>query len=431
MVQGQTFFHLWVSCCWWWWWFVVLLPSSCSIRNVLAFNVSPPPPSLWSRPALSVQTQTPMVVAASFSSSTFPTAKRLLWNGPCFARLPKSGRKYLMERGGWEFVDYCKAAEDNNNDLLEFVWPNKEKPKKKTHGGLHQRPSPLALIRPYPTFVTNVLDDKLLLSTSLAGTGLMPKLVHNPHNDLVDNNNNNNKNQLFFVKHRHGAQGKSVYVYTYRQLLEWWSRTTSSNSRSNFIIQHEVPPALDPDGRKFVLRCHVLLHQETNHNHNSSTESCPCRWVHRDVICLPHGARYDPTSTTTERAIHISNQGGKRNRPKPVLVQHLPPNHPAYNCLPKVQAVCASMMDTIQLPPIHKVNDDDHTTRTYFALLGVDCLVSNNNHEIQICEVNSHPALGWGTMANVANEVFARLVTDTLAIVVFGDKAESTGYQWV
>jgi len=56
---------------------------------------------------------------------------------------------------------------------------------------------------------------------------------------------------------------------------------------------------------------------------------------------------------------------------------------------------------------------------TCFALWGADLLL-DTHAEIQLCEVNSHPALGWGTMSKVPSHFFSELVQDILSILLYG-----------
>ena len=56
---------------------------------------------------------------------------------------------------------------------------------------------------------------------------------------------------------------------------------------------------------------------------------------------------------------------------------------------------------------------------TCFALLGTDLIVDSEGN-IQVCEVNSHPALGWGTMSKVPSPVFSDLVDQTLDVLLGG-----------
>ena len=61
-----------------------------------------------------------------------------------------------------------------------------------------------------------------------------------------------------YVKHRRGVKGQSVRPLARDAALHWLSEQSPAQ-RANFVVQAEVPPALLPDGRRFVLRSHVLV----------------------------------------------------------------------------------------------------------------------------------------------------------------------------
>ena len=119
-----------------------------------------------------------------------------------------------------------------------------------------------AHIRPYPRHVTDVLDDKLRLFNLFIHyqndnntESILPTHISSPEKASSD--------CLYFVKHRYGAQGKSVYVYNKSDLQSWWDRSTTN--RQDFVIQQEVLPELY-NGRKFVLRSHILMYHRNQHN---------------------------------------------------------------------------------------------------------------------------------------------------------------------
>jgi hypothetical protein len=103
------------------------------------------------------------------------------------------------------------------------------------------------MVRPLPVNLTNFLDDKLSLAQILEGSGIVPDQLLSPTEAK--------EGELYFVKHRWGAQRKSVYVYDKAQLQSWYE---NSKNAHDFVIQKEiVPPALDDQGRKFFLRSHI------------------------------------------------------------------------------------------------------------------------------------------------------------------------------
>jgi hypothetical protein len=295
--------------------------------------------------------------------------------------------------------------------LYAFVWPNKSGPQ------LDPAITHPALIRPYPKYMTDALDDKAqfaeILSTSSYSIPtwrldqFLSQTVTNKELEEASQSTSRRK-PLLFLKHRLGAQGKSVYVWSSPDEIEAWRRTKPSLNPCDFVVQQEVIPLLDQDQRKFVLRCHVLVYQ---------TGARPSRWrLHQDVICLTHASPYT-TDTKGPKSGHISQAG--KNHPPPQLLNELDEDHPACGIFDKVVSACRDIASAYR-----SILDDCPTKLagnvTCFALLGVDLLVSEQ-HEIKICEINSHPALGWGSMSSVPRHVFDRLVRNTLEIVALND----------
>ena len=132
-----------------------------------------------------------------------------------------------------------------------------------------------------------------------------------------------------YVKHRRGVKGQSVRPLARDAALHWLSEQSPAQ-RANFVVQAEVPPALLPDGRRFVLRSHVLV---------IARARAPSAYVHRDVVVLPHAA---PDSDGTQ-ASHVSQAG--RGHPPPTLLADLGAEHPAglrgAGCLRSSTSCCA------------------------------------------------------------------------------------------
>lgn len=324
------------------------------------------------------------------------SGKRLLWDGPLFGRLTKAGRCYL-ERQGWERLPSASVSSQLEEELLTFIWPNKSGPQ------FNVDTVEPAFVRPYSTSITKCVDDKLCLQETLKGFDIMPEYIKNLKDAEQDT--------LYFVKHRYGAQGKSVYVHDFSSLKAWFESCKNTN---DFVIQRQVIPALDEMNRKFVLRAHVLVYKRGG-------DSTLVAGLHKDVICLAHALPYEP-STAVPKSVHVS-QAGKKH-PTPSLVSELSTLHPAANVFPSMQSCSTTLikatMDAFNPPYIAN-------QVTCFALIGADYLVSSQG-EVKLCEVNSHPALGWGSMAAVPREVFVRLVTETLSVVVMHEPLASTGF---
>jgi hypothetical protein len=250
------------------------------------------------------------------------------------------------------------------------------------------------------------VDDKIRLSQILESrSDIAPKCITTPHEAESD--------KLYFVKHRHGAQGNSVYVYNKHELEDWWSR--SRNPR-DFVIQEEIPPALDQGGRKFVLRSHILILQRDSELYS---------FLHKTVICQHHSTPYH---NSREKSSQIS-QAGKKRHPLPVLLQDLDPQHPAAQVFPQIEWCSKQLVTTfLEATGAQNLYNIARDT-TCFALWGTDLLVDNKGH-VKICEVNSHPALGWGTMSKVPQKVFSDLIQQVLTLLMDGDleEQEDTGF---
>lgn len=344
-----------------------------------------------------------------------------LWEGPLFGRLTKSAKTFLL-RHGWQLRNNTVARGDNakpSSNRLALAWPNKSGPQ------FEMNDATAAHIRPYPKHLTDVLDDKVRMADLLLNGGpgteeILPKHLFSS-NDICPG-------KLYFVKHRHGAQGKNVRVFNSTGLKEWWSTTSNAN---DFVVQEEVVPQTY-QGRKFVLRSHVLLWHSSG-NVDSVRPSFHSR-VFDSVIVQHHAAVYDPNSVL--RSSHIS-QAGKKH-PPPQLLLELPHDHPAVDRFPEIQKASQQIIFAYQRWFDDQFVYDTNTMlslsmspeTTCFALLGVDWLLQfhrQNNDEsktrLKLCEINSHPALGWGTMSKVPSRVFSDLLEDTLNLLL----TESSG----
>jgi hypothetical protein len=327
---------------------------------------------------------------------------KVLWNGPLFGRLTAAGRTYLLHHGFQELSDpllvaaAAGAGTPQQKQRLEFVWPNKSGPQFDVNDAAAAR------VRPYPTAVTEVLDDKILLAAELLkdDSPIMPPFITHPDQATED--------KRYFVKHRWGVKGKSVYCYDKAGLLQWWSR---SKNRRYFLIQQEVPPTLW-ENRKFVLRSHLLLLHTTI---DSATPTFHA-YLHKDVIYQQHASEY----TSGAKSADVS-QAGKKH-PRPILLQNLPSDHPASTAFDKIVAVSRDLAEKFQSTV---ATDNMASDTACFALAGTDLLMDGATGNMLLCEVNSHPALGWGTMSQVDPAVFRGLIEDALSLVVLEKRPES------
>jgi hypothetical protein len=340
---------------------------------------------------------------------TMVQGQRLFWEGPLFGRLTKAGREHLIRHGFCSIPPSDVEAGRGCCERLSFVWPNKSGPQWEVDDAT------AAYIRPFPKRgATDLLDDKIELSRIFQGTDtVLPRFISTPDEAVQDS--------LYFVKHRHGAQGKSVYVFNQHELKDWWLK---AKNRHDFLIQEEIVPVLYND-YKFVLRAHILLFQRNNDGNNDGSLVA---LLHREIICQMHSVPYyQSDGSPTKNAAWISQAGGKK-LPEPLLLDNLDPSHPAARAFPEIEACSQNFAATIA-PMFSKFRNSMSPETTCFALLGGD-IVLQEDGTAKMCEVNSHPALGWGTMSKVPKNVFDSLIEDSLSILMVGDAAiEDTGYQ--
>jgi hypothetical protein len=358
------------------------------------------------------------------AENTRQNPKKILWQGPLFGRLTKSAKYHLIHRKGWVEQRSFADRKDNQQARLALIWPNKSGPQ------FAMDDSRAALVRPYPKSITDVLDDMVQLADLLRNSDIMPKYILSVNDASPD--------KLYFVKHRLGAQGKSVYVMNRTELREWWGQT---NNAHEFVVQEEVVPKLY-QSRKFFLRSHILLwHSSEKVGQDERKRTSSIHFHHHlfeEVIVQHHAALYYDHNS---KASQISNVG--KNQPSPMLLNDLPGHHPAASVYPQLVDASTHLVTVFetwfnqQLAETGQALDEHARATTIapdttcFALLGLDWLLQDNFHEkindgdkidsspqIKLCEINSHPALGWGTMSKVPPQVFTNLVEQTLDLLI-------------
>eukprot|EP00977_Amphora_coffeiformis_P008365 scaffold1893_cov220-Amphora_coffeaeformis.AAC.10 len=288
--------------------------------------------------------------------------------------------------------------------------------------------TPMAKVRPYPGHVTECLDDKKRLADLFRQSApeyrdIAPTLVTcHPNDDTITtlvSLSLPSPTGRYFVKHRWGVQGKSVYCFTRAQLVAWWANTNAKR-REDFVIQHEVAPALWGH-RKFFLRAHILVTTTTvdeGRNHHLEHKA----YVHRHIICQHHAVDYD-SDENEDKLSHTSHSGSRLKRhPLPTLTGELAPQHPASDCWQEVERVSEMLVclfrGQLEHHPSSSWMGAESSSGVCFALWGVDLLMRDDG-KVLVCEVNTHPALGWGTMANVPSQVYSDIVRDTLDILLY------------
>jgi hypothetical protein len=222
-----------------------------------------------------------------------------------------------------------------------------------------------------------------------------------------------------------------------QQLLQLQQRLKGSSR--DFVVQQEVLPML-LQGRKFVLRVHVLVvpqlahqQQQDHPDYGNPTAAAAAAagggagrvFVHEDVIVLQHAKQYDPASDYS--AVHISSRG--RQHPPPVLLAHSQlPSH--------IQQSIWQQLQGLAVHSIHAVSDQLLPTKVHpgvvlYHLFGFDCMADAAG-QVVLLEVNSYPAIASGTMSKVDVAVYNRLVGDLVRLLVLpvadGVAAEPGGF---
>jgi len=320
------------------------------------------------------------------------------WGSP-IGKLHREGLRVLTEGLGFQEVardfDCCPA----------FYWSTRRAADFPATG------VGLPLIRQLPQANSGALDDKfrcacLLNAAAFTESGLAPAtyvdlpalrdaLRATPPEDAHE--------PLYFLKHRLGVKGQAVTPMRASAMLEWL--TAQRRPSGEFVVQAEVPPALDGEGRKFVMRCHALVACRAG--------AMPAAWLHRDVIALAHASVYDLRAN--DKAVHVSQCG--RRHPPPVLLEQLPPEHPA--AAPELPARLKHLVARTLAAAAHELIPEPRCSRaTLYSVLGLDVALESGSGQPQLLEVNSYPAVADGTMGQVPTAVYTRLVRDVVALLV-------------
>lgn len=315
------------------------------------------------------------------------------WGNP-LGKLHKAGMQ-LVESFGWQ-----RTSEDNHNYVPVFCWPVR---------GAGDFPASgeacLPLIRPFPQSFSDLLDNKASLARLLSAGGrsaIHPEtwsatgfLEERPAGDITD---------VFFLKHNMGVKGNAVHPYTGTSGLIERLGSMPPRNRENFIVQRGVSPPALRNGRKWVLRAHVLLHATTHGAEEQYSAFC-----HRDVIRLEHGHLYEEGSS--KKAAHVSNAGLAKHWPTPDLL-----NHTTEECLfRQVLSLSTQMLAAIW----HTRPRGPFSPRGAHLcqIFGLD-IATDATGRAWLLEVNSYPAIAGGTMQHVEVSVYTTLVRDVLHLVV-------------
>eukprot|EP00929_Paragymnodinium_shiwhaense_P110578 TRINITY_DN7771_c0_g1_i1.p1 TRINITY_DN7771_c0_g1~~TRINITY_DN7771_c0_g1_i1.p1 ORF type:complete len:853 (-),score=194.80 TRINITY_DN7771_c0_g1_i1:167-2344(-) len=313
--------------------------------------------------------------------------RRWGWGAP-LGKLHKQALQ-LFDAAGWQ------KAEDLDTPLLPvFCWPVRKAGDFPAHGAHN---APLPLMRPFPHSFTRLLDNKIELATHLAAAGHAD--IHPPtwcaEDFLAAERLVDDESHLWFLKHSQGVKGTGVSVLAGAEALYARLEQLGEKGRRGFIVQRAVAPPALRDGRKWVLRAHVLMH---------GTSDELRAYCHKDVVLLEHARPY--TLEPGARAAHISSAG--KNWPKPVLVEE-------EDLLQQVQTLAARAFASVwQFAPRGPYAPAGAELCQVF---GLDVAVDTSGRA-WLLEVNDYPAIASGTLDHVDKAVYTNLVRDVLRLVV-------------
>lgn len=333
--------------------------------------------------------------------------RHTVWNyASPLGKLPKSALRDLVKLHDWREVD-----RDDTSAIPVFTWTTRRAADFPAIGAR------LPNVRQLPQSSTACLDDKVRLAELLADRGvdnICPPTFINPQ-ALQAALHASPADALWFVKHRFGVKGRAVQPMRSCSLTQWLQRCQDRNvPLQDFAIQQEVAPPALWEQRKFALRAHVLVACR------GETQP-PAAWMHHDVIVLPHAAPH--VAGSEEKAVQVSNVG--KHHPSPRLTTQLPSDHPATHTQlwPLLIELASRTLTAAQflLLPSPRCPES-----TLYSVLAFD--VALDAHGVPwLLEVNSHCALGDGTMAAVDASVYDRLVAHVLALLVLPGQREEVG----
>ena len=205
---------------------------------------------------------------------------------------------------------------------------------------------------------------------------------------------------------------------------------TATATSLDFAVQRAVSPPALWERRAFSIRAHCLVACRGG----ADASATDAAWLHRSVIVVPCAATLpenddddDDAGASIDKAAYVSNFG--RGHPPPALTTELPAAHPASHAAlwPRLCALarrCLAASAAELLPP----PAERCPRSTLYALLALD-IVLDASGAPWLVEVNSHPAMGDGTMAAVRPAVYTGLVADVVALLVDGADAAGTGFE--
>lgn len=343
----------------------------------------------------------------------------------------------------------------------------------------------LPRVRQFPQAATAVLDDKRLMAETLEAAGCAAAVAPSTWPDAGAFARQHSGGSaagsgsstaaapagqqagLWFLKHRHGVKGKSVYVFeSLPALLRRIQSMDSSGGApsQHFMVQRGVAPLLLPDRRKFTLRAHVLLLLDNGEQAQQQQQAAqPQRaalraWVHEDVIATPHAkptevqdaAGAAPAAAEADAGVHVSSHG--RGHPQPFLLPQLALQlaQQSSDSAAALQQdlwrqVCSTSRAAVEAAaPRGLVPPGADPAAVLYHLWAFDFAVGVAEGgpaaggpaagaaqaagaardaeplrpRVWLLEANAYPAIASGTMSAVPRSVYTRLVGDLLGLVV-------------
>lgn len=394
--------------------------------------------------------------------------------------LQAAGKGHLLPPSWANLQEYTCWLQEQHENKQEHLQIQQEQQQYVLGPGTAHHPCDIRVTQACPCHAAPDASSPAGGTGSLNAATTSPSSNAQPSNGDPDSGPDTQLPSTVFVKHRRGVKGQAVYVaHTAADLQQLLQKL--KGSAAEFVVQQEVAPPMLLEGRKFVLRVHVLvvLCQEghavpgaggaeqgsrrgglqarpvleqgagicaagpvqdnrvaalpgatkcadgdqgvCSDAHVGSTRPLGV-YVHDDVIVLPHASEYHASSKSP--AVHISSKG--TIHPKPFLLQQLPELHATV--WPQLQQLALNTIEGVApalAPPAV------HLGAQLYHLFGFDCMVDAVG-KVVLLEVNSYPAIASGTMSAVDPGVYSRLVRDMATLLVLpltdGIKAEPGGF---
>ena len=179
----------------------------------------------------------------------------------------------------------------------------------------------------------------------------------------------------------------------------------SLDGTPHFVVQRGVAPRL-LDGRRFVLRAHVLLVR------TESGASWGRGYVHDDVITLLYSQLHQP-QWREDKSLHVSQAG--KTHPIPFQLSALP-GPEAELVPPQLREITRQILLALSNRP--EAAPQPAVGSTLYSLMGLDLAVEPGAAcRTVVLEVNTYPAIGNGTMSTVPREIYTRVVRDMLCVL--------------